>query len=289
MEPGFSIHPEMRPARAGWDCHVHVFGPGCRYALAEPRAYSPAPAGVAKLRQHLAASGAERVVLVQPSPYGDDDSCLLDALAEMGPDHRAVVAAEGRVGWLPDAQARGVRGWRFNPLGRLGLPDPGAIGRVADLARNAAARGMSLELGLSPAAMAAWAPHLAQLPGQLVLSHFGGALHPAHGPAAIEALAALLGTGRLWLKLSGADRWPSALASDRLEEVVLRLASLAPERLLWGSDWPNTPLHDGRPEAGEALRPHRMVDAPALLARIAAALGSRAAPMLQANPAALYG
>src|SRR3712207_6139262 len=105
-----------------WDCHVHTFGPHDRYPLSPERRYTPGEAMAADARTHAATIGARHLVLVQPSPYGEDNSCLLDALAALGPSCRGVVVLKASAlddTTLADLDAAGVRGVRLNPNGRI--------------------------------------------------------------------------------------------------------------------------------------------------------------------------
>jgi len=74
-----------------WDCHVHVFGPASAYPFSAARAYTPPNALPEDLERMVSALGVERFVLVQPSPYGSDNSRLLDALRTFGSRARGVV------------------------------------------------------------------------------------------------------------------------------------------------------------------------------------------------------
>ena len=106
------------------DCHVHVFGPS--YAFDGARTYTPPEAPLDALRAHQRALGLDRVVVVQPSVYGTDNHCTLDAVDALGPSARAVaVIAPGlpRTA-LRELHSAGVRGVRVN-LETAGLPRPG--------------------------------------------------------------------------------------------------------------------------------------------------------------------
>ncbi len=72
------------------DCHVHVFGPAARYPLAPDRAYTPPEASLEDLLRTEEKLGMQRMVLVQPSVYGADNSCMLDALKALGSRARGV-------------------------------------------------------------------------------------------------------------------------------------------------------------------------------------------------------
>src|ERR1700704_1696455 len=107
------------------DCHVHIIGPQAKYPMAPNRPYTLPEASVAQLKAMHARLGISRTVLVQPSFYGTDNSCMLDALAELGPSARgvAVVAPNVADSVLHDLDAKGVRGIRIN-LESAGNRDP---------------------------------------------------------------------------------------------------------------------------------------------------------------------
>lgn len=279
-EPG----AEPEGALATWDCHVHVFEPGVAFAPLRP--YTPAPAPVAALRAHLAAVGAGHAVLVQASPHGDDNSGVLAALDRLGPGHRAVIAPAPGLDprALAALRARGVRGLRLNPMGRFARADPAMRTRLAAVARRAADAGLVVEIAASAEAIEAAAPEIAALPCPLVLPHLADLAAPGLCGDRRKRLVELLASHRVWVKLSGFDRYPPAAAA----EAAALLAEALPDRLVWGSDWPHTPFHDGVPVRDDRPTPARRVDDAALKARVAAGLGAAAAVAFARNPRALY-
>ena len=109
------------------DCHVHIFGDSQRFAFAPTRVYTPEPASVAELRALHAALHIGRVVVVQPSVYGTDNACTIDAIRQLGTRARGVAVIDGST---PDAALDemgrvGVRGIRLN-LSTAGITDPAA-------------------------------------------------------------------------------------------------------------------------------------------------------------------
>ena len=87
MDPILGVrHAAIRRALppGACDCHTHVFGPHARFPLDADRRYTPGEASVAALLALQAALGMDRVVIVQPSPYGTDNSCTLDAVRQLG-------------------------------------------------------------------------------------------------------------------------------------------------------------------------------------------------------------
>src|SRR5438477_10932822 len=93
------------------DCHVHIIGPQAKYPMVPNRPYTPPVATVTQLQAWHARLGITRSVLVQPSFYGTDNSCMLDALAQLGTYARgvAVVALNTPDSVLRDMDAKGVR------------------------------------------------------------------------------------------------------------------------------------------------------------------------------------
>src|SRR6266536_5200684 len=66
------------------DCHTHVFGDPQRFTFTPARTYTPEPASVDEMRRLHRALHMDRVVIVQPSVYGTDNSCTLDAIRQLG-------------------------------------------------------------------------------------------------------------------------------------------------------------------------------------------------------------
>jgi 2-pyrone-4,6-dicarboxylate lactonase len=271
-----------------WDCHVHVFGPRERYPLAAARRYTPALADGAGLLAHRDALGLDHLVLVQPSPYGTDNRCLIDALASLGPAARAIAALEPRdidEARLTHLHALGVRGLRINPFGRVR-----ALAGVAASIRATVERlrgtGWHVEVHCEPDLVRPVAAFAAAAAVPVVYDHVLG-LEPAEPGFAAQAadLVALVAREPVWVKLS--DR-ACRTREDRawLTETIAALAEAAPDRLVWGSDWPHTPLDDG----GEAPAPFRAADSRATLAWCASIVDASAlCRILRDNPARLYG
>lgn len=256
-----------------WDCHVHVFGDPRRYPLAAERRYTPGEAGLDRLRAHLAAVGATRVVLVQPTVYGDDHRCLLDALDALG---EAAVAVAAWSKATPPRHPR-LRGLRLDLRGRWSGESARALAAAAE---TAGAYGCHLELQVAPETLAPLATTVETLGTPLVLDHLAG--FPAGDEVA--ALDRLLARPGVFVKLSALERAPGDARS-----LARHLAERAPDRLLWGSDWPHTPLHPA-PEARERPLPFRRVDAAAALVSLASVIGRPALAAARTDtPERLYG
>lgn len=231
-------HRSAIPAGAT-DCHFHLYD--AAYPAAPGASLQPPDASVADFRALQRRLGTSRGVLVQPSTYGTDNRLHLAALAELGADRFrmvAVVPPEVTDAELRQLDAAGVRGVRFN----LRLAGPLAWTDLVPLARRVAPLGWHLQVNIGPDALLAALDELRALPCRLVLDHLGHVPQPGGtGSAAFAAIRRLLDAGHTWVKLS-APYLSSALGPPDYADagtVATALAQAAPDRLLWGSDWPH--------------------------------------------------
>ncbi len=280
------------PAPSGrCDCHVHVFDPA-RFPFAEDRAYTPASATTSQLAQAQQPTGTDRVVIVQPSVYGTDNACLMDALARIGGERARGVAVVD-LDRVPDEElqrlhAGGVRGVRLN-LNVMGADLVAARQAVRAANRIAAIPGWHLQLHADMTLIVALLPALEQLGIPVALDHFaGGATDSAESQ---RTLGELLRAGHdlpLYVKLSAPYRLPPEASADALAHAFYQAW---PDRVLWGSDWPHTGGSGGHGRTRDAVEPFRSVDSALLLQQLIAALNDKDAAqrLLIDNPAALYG
>ena len=252
MAPVFEIAPasaDRRPpswpvAPGGWDTHAHVFGPRASFPFAEASPYVSPDQTVEDYLGLLDSLGLARGVLVQPSAYGADHACLLDALNRAG--GRLVGVVELDVLDCPHAEverlsAAGVCGMR------LRWPHANGGDWLLGVGQRLHEAGWHLDvLPDDLAAMADLAPRLDDLACPVVVEAMGGG---KAGQSITEpgfvALLERLREGRLWVKLShayhidhGQGDYPAAARFARA------LVEAAPGQTLWGSDWPH-PTRDG--------------------------------------------
>jgi len=157
------------------DCHVHVFDP-LRFAYDSARRYTPPAATLMALRGFARTLGVTRVVLVQPSVYGTDNRCLLDALHQWGSEHARGVAvvdmARLRINDVAALHAGGVRAIRLN-LAVQGQCDAALARRqIAQALRVLPDWGWSLQIHAALALIDAVADLIAQARVPVVLDHF---------------------------------------------------------------------------------------------------------------------
>lgn len=221
------------------DCHVHVIGAPAAFPMVPDRHYTPGPAPLDALRRHMAVLGLRRAVIVQPSVYGTDNRCMLDALDRLDGAGRgvAVPADDVAPAELRRMHARGVRGVRIN-LESAGSQDIAMLeAMLARWSERIADLGWHVQLYAASGVVAALADRIAALPTRVVLDHFA---LMATAPGAGEpwtTIGDLLRTGRVLAKLSAPYRLPAPGSAGAWARTFVEAA---PASLLWGSDWPHT-------------------------------------------------
>lgn len=265
--------PPRHPVPAGsTDCHFHVYAPE---APVWPGARIHAAARLADHARLMARLGLARRVLVQPSTYGFDNRLHLAALEQAGTQARmvAVVPPDAPPAELRAMAAQGVAGARANILSGVPL----ALADIAPLAARIAGVGWHLQLFVSAEMIAALAPVLRAAPCDIVFDHFAQLpLRNWQADPAWGVVMDLLQAGRGWVKLSS----PYSLDQDdplAVGDLARALVRAAPERLVWGTNWPH-------PNAAAIPDDAALLDA---LAEWAPDAATRRAILVD-NPARLY-
>ena len=277
------------------DCHMHVFGPFDRFPLAAERAYTVAEAPVAAHERMKQQVGLERTVFVQASGYGTDNHAMLAALQEIDGRGRgvAVVAPHTPLVELQHMHKAGVRGVRLNLYTFSGrhAGEPATLLRTYE--RLVMPLGWHLQIFCSPEALIDLAAHMEQVSVPIVIDHMGlpDAALGLDQPS-FQAVLNLTSKKHVWVKLAGADR--ITRSTGRLSDAIpfmRALAQAAPERLVWGSDWPNIGFHARQQVHDDEILRHRELDAGELLDLLAEALPDTATrnAILADNPDTLYG
>jgi predicted TIM-barrel fold metal-dependent hydrolase len=234
------------------DSHCHVFGPGNLFPYAKDRTFTPVDVPRQKVAQLHRFLGFGRAVIVQSSCNGTDHAVLLDALAAGAGLLRGVALIDERT--TADEIARlheaGVRGVRLNFLPHLRRPPDRAevaavLGKVTD-------RGWHAEIHVAGSGVLEYGDLIRGIEAPVVIDHLGrvdlaGGLE---GPS-VRALKALLDTGNVWVKVSGVDR-VSRTGPPYADAVELgaMLVRHAPDRVLWGTDYPHPNIVGDAPDDG---------------------------------------
>jgi predicted TIM-barrel fold metal-dependent hydrolase len=275
------------------DSHVHIVGPPDRYPQVPERTYLADVATLRQLERVSATRAVRHYVIVQPSFYGTDNTVLLEGLDTLAGRGRGVVVINPETTsarTLSSMTGQGVRGMRLNLYSPLREKAP-----LAD--RFSAIAGLAHELNwhievIAPLKMLAENAVLlggARVP--VVIDHYG--LHAASKPDQTEgrALLDLLDMSHVWIKLSAPYRVSTDPLATRPDPAWLAaILAIAPERCVWGSDWPHTPPHEE--QMGSAvLGAYRNLRYETLVDEFMTAVGARemAERILSDNPARLYG
>ena len=280
--------PRAVTSKPGWtappnstDCHMHIFGPYGRYPLSPGRGYTPPEASIAMYQEMLSTIGLTRTVVVQPSIYGTDNNVSLDAVAALGADRaRAVVVVDDGfdLAALRAMGARGACGVRFNAVSGNGTP----LEQLEALGEKLATLGWHLQLYAHAAEMVALEAVLARLPCPMVVDHMGGVKAAEGGTESpgFKAMIRLLEKGA-WAKLCGYRSSAAGAPYSDVAGMARRMIAAAPERCVWGTDWPHPSL----------LSPEEVPDDGVLLDALGAwaPRDDQRQSILVDNPARLYG
>lgn len=233
------------------DSHMHIFD--ARFAPSPHWPRTPPHAPIAAYRQLQQRLGTMRTVVVTPSTYGTDNACTLDALDQLGDSARGVAVVDAAVEGteLACLAQRRVRGLRVNFVSpqSWGTTTAEMLTTLADkVALHADCGGWHIQVFAHPEQIVALEPVLQALPVPLVIDHMAR-IDPAKGVSseAWGTLRRLLDGGNTWVKLSGAYMRSAVHGPSYADTLPLgrALVQAAPERLVWGSDWPHTTEQPG--------------------------------------------
>jgi 2-pyrone-4,6-dicarboxylate lactonase len=272
--------PRIALPKGSIDTHVHVFEK--RYPLSPGRGYNPPDSTLADLKHLHATLGIERVVFTQPSVYGTDNSAILDGMNALNAERpnraRCVVAIDMAISdrELAALDAAGARGVRLNTDNKGGMPI--GLNEISRLEARIKPFGWHIEwlfpgkdiLELMPVFTAHTVP--------ISIAHF--AYQPASAGVrapGFQALLELVKRGNTWVKISGANRVSATDLPpyDDVKPMAQALIEAAPDRIMWGTDWPHPNKYVVNPNDGdlvdafgdwvgdEAMRRRIMVDNPA--------------------------
>jgi len=233
---------------------MHIFDP--RYEPSPHWKHVPPDAPVAMYRKLQARLGTSRAVVVQPSTFGTDNRCTLDALSQLGKDARGVAVIEPGISdsELRHMHALGVRGVRVNFVTPQSWGATTAA-RLRETANRVADMGWHVQVFMEAQQIVEMAGVLEGLPTPVVIDHLGPRPHPADAAhAAFRVICKLLERGRAVVKLSGAYMGTQVGAPTYADNsrIARGYVMAAPDRVVWGSDWPHTTQTD-KPDDADLL------------------------------------
>jgi D-galactarolactone isomerase len=231
--------PRLKTPPGATDCHMHFFLDG----------YSSQPGGppiaeLATVEDYAVVQkrlGLERTVIVQPNAYQFDNGATLTALDRIGKEKaRAVVAVspDTSVAELERLDARGVRGARVMNL-------PGGAVTIAEMKpveRLAREVGWHLIVQFNGNEIEEHLEALNSIETDYVIDHIGKFIPPAAADSRqVDEILRLLDRGNAWFKVCGCYETSLTGGPDYadVEAIARRIIAHAPERILWGSNWPH--------------------------------------------------
>jgi len=258
--------PGFRAPPGACDAHCHIFGPAERYAYAPERTYTPPDAPLSRFKALQSTLGLTRAVLVNASCHGRDNSVIVDAIAQSGGQYRGVANADDNFSErdFEILHDQGFRGVRFNFVKHLGgIPDMAEFERV--LARIEPL-GWHVDLHFDAADLLPFEGMLKALPLPFIIDHMGRVPTDKglEQPPFRQLLELARTNQKCWIKISGSERMSSAGPpfTDAVPFAQALIAA-APDRILWGTDWPHPNIAKHMPNDGDLvdLIPLMMPDA----------------------------
>ena len=247
--------PRFKMPAWACDAHCHIFGPAAKFPYAPDRAYTPPDASKERLAALHKILGIERSVIVQASCHGTDNRAMLDAIATSGGRYRGIAIVDETFTDKDYATLHegGIRGVRFNFVKHLGgMPDMNVFGSVL---KRIQPLGWHLVVHLDAADITELSGILRKLSLPVVIDHMGRV--KAGAGVQQESFRALLDLMKLencWVKVCGSER-VSTEGPPFWDAIPFAqaLVNAAPDRVLWGTDWPHPNVGRYMPNDGDLV------------------------------------
>jgi predicted TIM-barrel fold metal-dependent hydrolase len=272
--------PRYQAPPGACDAHCHVFGPADKFPYAPDRSYTPPDAGKERLRALHDHLGITRGVIVHASCHGTDNRVTLDAIATSDGRYKGVAVVGGEIAdnELEALDRGGICGVRFNFVAHLGgTPDlevfDRILGRIEPL-------GWHVVLHLDAQDIPVHAERINRIRMPFIIDHMGR-VQAKNGldQKPFRTLLELMRNPNAWVKICGPERVSSSGPPFHDAIPFARaLVEAAPDRVLWGTDFPHPNIAGSMPDDGD------LVD---LFAEIVTDDGIRR-KILVDNPARLY-
>ena len=240
--------PKLAAPANACDCHMHIYD-AARFPPSRPASRMQSDAAVAAYRRLQRRTGTTRTVVVTPAVYATDNRVTLDAIAQLG-DARGVAVvtpdvSDAELSALDRGGVRGIRFTQFDPATAVTTFD-----MIEPLSKRVSDLGWHVQVHMRGDQIAAAADLWPRLPSPIVFDHLGrlpqpaGVDHPAYA-----IIRRLIDQGRTWVKVSGAylDTKIGAPTYADATRVAQAFVAAAPERMVWGSDWPH-PTEKDKPD-----------------------------------------
>jgi predicted TIM-barrel fold metal-dependent hydrolase len=246
--------PKFAMPGGACDTHMHVFGPLDKYPCVEHPHYTLPDGKIDHYQRLMPVLGIDRLVIVQPSFYGTDNTCLLDNLAIAGDCARGVATLDADVSTaeLGRLHTSGVRAVRLDIFKRASLPLAEIQAYIMQMAAKVAPLKWHLQFYAPGWRVRDLIDFMRHLDIDFVIDHMGYMLEEdGLTDADFAKLIELMKSGHCHVKLSAPYRLAKKRGYKAVEEVAKTLVRTAPEKIIWGSDWPHIP--EGGRDTGEIL------------------------------------
>ena len=247
--------PKLQAPPGACDCHHHIYDPA-RFPPSRPSAQQVPNARVEDYRLLQRRLGLGRDIVVTPTPYPapvSDNQVTLDAIRQLGPNARGVVIVYPEItdAELKAYDAAGVRGVRYSlTSGRPGAASTASPADIEAMSKRVNALGWHVQFNTTAEQIVAAEDLLKRLASPIVFDHMGHLPQPEGiGHPGFRIIRELIDKGRTWVKLSvtydsSNDGPPGYADVNRVGQAYVRAA---PERLVWGSNWPH-PSEPAKPD-----------------------------------------
>jgi D-galactarolactone isomerase len=233
--------PMLKAPPNACDCHMHIYDAE-RFPPLRPGSRLQTKASVVEYRLLQKRIGTTRTVVVTPAVYVTDNHVTLDAIAQLGPNARGVAVihptvSDSELKVLADGGIRGIRFTQFDPATATTTID-----MIEPLSKRVNELGWHVQIHMRGDQIVDAADLWPRLASPIVFDHLGRLPQPAGVEhAAFGIISRLIDKGRTWVKLSGAylDTKVGPPGYADATRVAQAYVKAAPERLVWGSDWPH--------------------------------------------------
>jgi predicted TIM-barrel fold metal-dependent hydrolase len=245
--------PKLRVPPLSCDCHAHILGPPSRFPYVPDRSYTPPDALPEHYLRMLGTLRIERMVVVQASCYGEDNRRAAAAVKELGLRRARGVAMVGASITEAELQALdevGIRATRFITTAKGGP----SLEELPAVAAKVAPFRWHIEMYVPPAVWPDVLPIVERLPVPVVFDHMGGMMAntPIDDPI-LRHILRLLESGRCWTKLTGYRPSVAGPPYTDVAPLARHFIDRAPDRCVWGTDWPHTNIEGYMPDDGDLL------------------------------------
>jgi len=274
--------PKLIAPPGACDCHHHIYDAARFNPVREASGFQP-NSRVEEYRLLERRIGTTRDIIVTPLPYAGDNRITLDAIKRLAPNARGIALLRPDV---TDAQLReltdgGIRGVRFS-MGNAALGSSNTVADIEPITKRVDRFDWHTQIYMRGDQIAELESTLNRIPTAIVFDHLGNLGEQGTNHPAFAIMRRLIDKGRTWVKLSGAYLTPTSITTDYRSATAVAKAfvAAAPERMVWGSDWPH-------PSASAQEKPDdaKLFD---LLNEWAANPTTRHRILVE-NPATLYG